>query len=156
MEQAREGVAGGVQFARLLVTSAEFRDELVEGMGVIQQSLRRSSGRPGGQRADEGLVSEGETTKEAAAEGYAEDEEDEKDEEGWFEEGQGQQREEEGTAGWTGGLMGKGYQPRSQDQIDRVAQRFVNLLKRVQAKPEYQERWVELLSSVACGMPVPG
>lgn len=81
---------------------------------------------------------EGETTEELEEEeGYAEDEE---GEEGWFEEGRGQKREE-GAAGWTGGLMGKGYRPLSQDQIDRGAHRFVHLLKRVQAKPEYQERY---------------
>lgn len=32
MEQAREGVYSGVNFARLMVTSAEFRDELVEAL----------------------------------------------------------------------------------------------------------------------------
>ena len=35
VEEAREGIYEGVNFARLLVTSAEFRDELVEALGKL-------------------------------------------------------------------------------------------------------------------------
>ena len=35
MEQAKEGVYGATNFARLLITSPEFRDELVEAIGAF-------------------------------------------------------------------------------------------------------------------------
>ncbi len=130
MEQAREGVAGGVTFARLLVTSAEFRDELAEALGMIQQSLRR-----GGEREQQGRPSrvgqEAETTEEEElGAGYeAEEEEEEEEEE---EQAYGV---EQGT---TPGKGKRGYEPLSQAQIETVARRFVRLLKRVQRKPEFQ------------------
>lgn len=123
MEEAREGVSGGVNSARLLVTSAEFRDELVEGLGVIQQSLRRGGERPAT------VGPERETTTQGG------------EERGYYEEGYDEEEEEEEaeTGGGVAGTTKGGYQPLSQNQIDKVAHRFVHLMKRVQHKPEFQD-----------------
>lgn len=111
MALAEESMTGAFQFARLLVTSAEFRDELVEAMGIIQQPLRRS-GRPGVVEGEEGEAGEV-------------DEEDEEE----FE--QEQQEQGGGEKGWMGGLKATvGYQAMSQEQIDHTVHRFVHLVKR--------------------------
>ena len=41
LEEMRKGVLTGINVARLLVTSPEFRDELIKSVGVIQEALRR-------------------------------------------------------------------------------------------------------------------
>ena len=120
MALAEESVTGAFQFARHLVMSAEFRDELVEAVGVIQQSLRRS-GRPEAVEGEAGEV----------------DEEEEEEEEEEFEQ---EQQEQGGEKGWMGGLKATvSYQAMSQEQIDHVAHRFVRLVKRAQRKPEIQD-----------------
>lgn len=126
MEQAQEGVAGGVQFAHLLVTSSEFRNELADALTVIQSSLRRTKEQP---RSEPHPGREAEEEEE-----YIESEEEE-------EYGQQQGEESGGGQGVLGGGKGKGkdFQRLSQEQVDRKAQRFVRLLKRLQQKPQYQE-----------------
>ena len=131
LEEAKEGAHSAIGFVRLLVTSTEFRDELIESLGLVQQALRRRpvSGTTMGGRTEE--------VKEGGVGRPVEEEEEEEDEEEVYVEGETQEE----------GLVQKKATatPLSQNQLDQIAHRFVRLLKRIQTKPEFRDSFHFLL-----------
>jgi len=126
LEEAKEGTYSAIGFARLLVTSADFRDELIESLGLVQQALRRRpvGGTTMGGRTEE--VKEGVVGRPVEEKEEEEDEEEEEYVEGETQEESLMQKKATAT------LL-------SQNHIDQVAHRFVRLLKRVQTKPEFRD-----------------
>lgn len=167
LEQATEGAYSAMGFARLLVTSAEFRDELVELIGLLQLALRRQGPVTGKTRTVRGrkLVSGPEEEEREVIKGQEEEEEqeDEVEEEGKKdeEEEDEQEEEEQDEEGGKGGeeeetqegiarkrLEREVISPVSQNQLDMIARCLVHLFKRLQGKSDVQDSFRFLLDQL--------